>query len=547
MPSDKQQAYQVLARKYRPQNFDDLIGQDVLVQTLTNAFKHDRIAHAFLLTGIRGIGKTTTARIIALALNCTGKDGKGGPTISPCGKCENCIAIKEGRHVDVIEMDAASRTGVDDVREIIDNANYLPTNARFKIYIIDEVHMLSKNAFNALLKTLEEPPEHVKFIFATTEIRKIPITILSRCQRFDLRRIEHKTLTQHLENICKKEKAKAETEALQLISSASEGSVRDALSLLDQAIAITDGKITAESVSNMMGLSDANLLIDLFEHIAKGDIKAAIQSFKQLYDAGADPLLIMHDLLDFNYLVTKTKVVPETKNDQSIPEHKRNKASEFAEQLSIPYLSRSWNMLLKGYAEVHSAQNAFIAAEMLLVRLTHMSDLPTPDVIIRQLQENTPSNPTPPAATAPATATSAASAPIAAPSAEPQRITEEETISMLNFKQLVEIFKVKGEIYLHGVLYSDIHPVSFKPGHLEIRQGDTVPQNFAARISECLQSWTGQRWVISISSQAGDSTLEEQAKSQHKSGMDELKKRPEVAKILDFFPGATICKVTDKT
>ncbi|MGD0867129.1 MAG: DNA polymerase III subunit gamma/tau, partial [Rhizomicrobium sp.] len=388
-PLAKAEAYRVLARKYRPQDFTGLIGQDALVRTLKNAFATGRIAHAFMLTGVRGVGKTTTARIIARALNCEGPDGKRKePTIQPCGVCEPCIAIAESRHVDVQEMDAASRTGIDDIREIIEGVRYAPASARYKVYIIDEVHMLSKQAFNGLLKTLEEPPPHVKFIFATTEIRKVPVTVLSRCQRFDLRRIETDELVAHLESISQKESVNIERAALALIARAAEGSVRDALSLLDQAIAHDEEHaITAESVRDMLGLADRGRILDLFEKTMGGKVQEALAGLTELYDRGADPLVVMQDLLETTHFLTRVKVAPGAEGffDGGSGEAKR--AAEIATKLPVPALTRAWQILLKGLFEVRDAVRPIAAAEMALIRLAYAADLPPTDKLVRELMD----------------------------------------------------------------------------------------------------------------------------------------------------------------
>ncbi|MFO0986215.1 MAG: DNA polymerase III subunit gamma/tau [Alphaproteobacteria bacterium] len=386
-PTEPAGPYRVLARKYRPVTFSELVGQEALVRTLTNAIKTGRIAHAFVLTGVRGIGKTTTARIIARALNCVGLDGKGGPTIEPCGACEHCTQIAQDRHVDVIEMDAASRTGVDDIRDLIEGVQYRPVRARYKVYIIDEVHMLSKNAFNALLKTLEEPPEHVKFVFATTEIRKVPITVLSRCQRFDLRRLDREQLATHLAGIAAKENAKIAPDAIALLARAADGSVRDGLSLLDRAIAEADpaAEISAEQVRQMLGLADRTQTLDLFEIAMKGAVAEALAQARALYRAGADPLTLVQDLLEVTHNVTRLKLVADQASaDLSASEMQR--AKPLAEKLSVPVLSRAWQMLLKGVNEVQFAPQPMNALEMLLVRLAYVADLPTPGEIVARLQ-----------------------------------------------------------------------------------------------------------------------------------------------------------------
>ncbi|MFT4151468.1 MAG: DNA polymerase III subunit gamma/tau, partial [Paracoccaceae bacterium] len=386
-------AYQVLARKYRPETFADLVGQEAMVRTLKNAFAADRIAHAFIMTGIRGTGKTTTARIIAKGLNCTGPDGTGGPTTEPCGRCEACRAISEGRHVDVMEMDAASRTGVGDIREIIDSVHYRAASARYKIYIIDEVHMLSTSAFNALLKTLEEPPAHVKFIFATTEIRKVPVTVLSRCQRFDLKRIEPEVMMALLRRIAGGEGASITEDALALITRAAEGSARDATSLLDQAISHGAGETTADQVRAMLGLADRGRVLDLFDLIMRGDAAAALSELSAQYADGADPMVVLRDLAEITHWISVIKITPEAAEDPTTPPDERTRGLDMAARLPMRSLSRMWQMLLKALEEVALAPNAMMAAEMAVIRLTHVADLPDPEALIRRLQ----SQPQPPA------------------------------------------------------------------------------------------------------------------------------------------------------
>nr|WP_232014496.1 DNA polymerase III subunit gamma/tau [Cereibacter sphaeroides] len=386
MSDTPEQGYQVLARKYRPQTFADLIGQDAMVRTLKNAFAADRIAHAFVMTGVRGVGKTTTARIIAKGLNCVGPDGTGGPTTEPCGQCEPCRAIAEGRHVDVMEMDAASRTGVGDIREIIDSVHYRAASARYKIYIIDEVHMLSTSAFNALLKTLEEPPAHVKFIFATTEIRKVPVTVLSRCQRFDLKRIEPEVMMAHLSRVAGKEGAELTRDALALITRAAEGSVRDAMSLMDQAIAHGAGETTADQVRAMLGLADRGRVLDLFDLVMKGEAAAALAELSGQYADGADPMAVLRDLAEITHWISIIKISPEAAEDPTTPPDERTRGLEMAERLPMRVLTRMWQMLLKAIEEVSLAPNAMMAAEMAVIRLTHVADLPDPEALIRRLQ-----------------------------------------------------------------------------------------------------------------------------------------------------------------
>ena len=383
-------AYQVLARKYRPETFADLVGQEAMVRTLKNAFAADRIAQAFIMTGIRGTGKTTTARIIAKGMNCIGPDGTGGPTTEPCGVCEHCKAIMEGRHVDVMEMDAASRTGVGDIREIIDSVRYRAASARYKIYIIDEVHMLSTSAFNALLKTLEEPPEHVKFIFATTEIRKVPVTVLSRCQRFDLRRIEPEDQIALLRRIADAEGAQIAEDALALITRAAEGSARDATSLLDQAISHGAGETTAEQVRAMLGLADRGRVLDLLDLILRGDAAGALAELSSQYAEGADPMAVLRDLAEITHWVSVVKITPDAAEDPTVSPDERARGQAMAEALPMRVLSRMWQMLLKAMEEVAAAPNAMMAAEMAVIRLTHVADLPSPEELLRKLHDSPP-------------------------------------------------------------------------------------------------------------------------------------------------------------
>src|ERR1700759_714535 len=412
-------SYRVLARKYRPSNFNDLIGQEAMVRTVSNAFEPGRIPQAWILTGVRGVGKTTTARILARALNYELPDGSvKGPTIHMPGLGVHCQAIMESRHMDVLEMDAASHTGVDDVRQINDSVRYAPASARYKVYIIDEVHMLSTAAFNAFLKTLEEPPEHAKFVFATTEIRKVPVTVLSRCQRFDLRRVEADVLMQHLANIATKEKVEIEPEALGIIARAAEGSVRDSLSLLDQAIAHAAGPVQAEQVRQMLGLADRTRVIDLFDALARGDIESAFKEFRDQYDTGADPIVVLSDLAEFVNFVTRVKAVPGTADNVAFGETERTRAREFALKLSMRVLSRMWQMLLKGITEVQGATRPAAAAEMVLVRIAYVADMPTPDEAIRMIEQNGGTSPVIAATAAPR---SAPAAPVSSISAAPAR------------------------------------------------------------------------------------------------------------------------------
>jgi len=557
-PSEPTSPYRVLARKYRPVTFAELVGQDALVRTLTNAIKTGRIAHAFVLTGVRGIGKTTTARIIARALNCVGPDGKGGPTIEPCGVCEHCTQIAQDRHVDVIEMDAASRTGVDDIRDLIEGVQYRPVRARYKVYIVDEVHMLSKHAFNALLKTLEEPPEHVKFVFATTEIRKVPITVLSRCQRFDLRRLDREQLAAHLTSIAGKENAKIAPDAIALLARAADGSVRDGLSLLDRAIAEADPKaeISAEQVRQMLGLADRSQTLDLFETVMKGAVAEALAQARDLYRAGADPLTLVQDLLEVTHGITRLKLVAEqAAADLSASEAQR--AKPLAEKLSVPVLSRAWQMLLKGVQEVQLAPQPMNAFEMLLVRMAHVADLPTPGEIVARLQSESAGNggapaPAPaspsggtraaaPAALRPAPGNGAPRAALAQqPRAETAPPVATPRAELKSFAELVQLFSDRKE----GALYADLtmhaHLVRFEPGRLELRPSVRASPNLCNRVGELLTAWTGQRWIVSVSNEAGEPTLRAQSDARAEAAHQKALEHPIVKRALAVFPGAVV-------
>ena len=546
--------YRVLARKYRPQNFADLVGQDVLVRTLGNAFASGRIAHAFLLTGIRGIGKTTTARIIAKALNCIGVDGKGNGTIDPCGVCSNCTMITEGRHIDVIEMDAASNTGVDDIRGLIATVQYAPTSARNKVYIIDEVHMLSNSAFNALLKTLEEPPDNVKFIFATTEIRKIPVTILSRCQRFDLKRLDTELLASHLKNILAKENVQAEEEALALIADAGEGSVRDALSLLDQAISHIgeEGLILAANVRNMLGMNDKSQLFALLEGLFSGDIANVLQEFRKIYAAGGDPLMLLQDLLALIHFISRIKITPSAANDVAFSQNERQFGEEKAEKLSIVLLTKFWQMLLKGLQEARIAPDPVAAVEMILIRIAHMSDLPDPTDLIRKLKNNefasqSPSNPSSPGSPVGRSPVSLittnqtviASHTIAEPIAGRQAIAD--------FESAVALFKQNREIILHNHLMREARLVSFSQGKIELNISSQVSGDFVGRIGKLLTEWTGERWLIVLSQENAGKSLYEIELELAAKELDNAKSNPIVASILEKFPDAKLTKITTRS
>ena len=557
--------YRVLARKYRPTDFAGLIGQEALVRTLTNAIQTGRLAHAFVLTGVRGVGKTTTARIIARALNCVGPDGSGGPTTEPCGVCDHCRAIAEDRHVDVMEMDAASRTGVNDIREIIDGVRYRPTSARFKVYIIDEVHMLSTAAFNALLKTLEEPPEHVKFIFATTEIRKIPVTVLSRCQRFDLRRVEMEVLEKHFSAIAEKENAQIEPSAMALICRAADGSVRDGLSLLDQAIAHGAGTVSEEQVRDMLGLADRARVFDLFDAVMKGDITPALKMMTDQYAVGADPVVIIQDMLEMTHWLTRLKLAPESATSAAVSETERVKGGEMAKTLSMATLTRVWQMLLKGLGEVRTAPSPLQAAEMVLVRLAYAADLPSPAEAIESLRNNPP----PPngggggglpagapaggytQALAQATVNGAPSGPtmMISPGLPQAANAPGNALAAQglpgSFAELAELFMEKREAVLAAELKSSVHLVRYEPGLIEFRPADGTSKDLAQKVSKLLGAWTGRPWLVSVSREQGEPTLRQQQIEAETKRRQDAAAHPLVQAILTAFPGASIEAVRD--
>ncbi|CAO3351131.1 DNA polymerase III subunit gamma/tau [Azospirillum palustre] len=563
------QAYRVLARKYRPKTFDELIGQDALVRTLTNAIQSGRIAQAFMLTGVRGVGKTTTARIIARALNCTGPDGTGGPTVSPCGVCDNCRAIAEDRHVDVMEMDAASHTGVDDIREIIDGVRYSPVSARYKLYIIDEVHMLSKSAFNALLKTLEEPPSHVKFVFATTEIRKVPVTVLSRCQRFDLRRVDAQVLKEHFTRVTAMEGAGIEGDAASLIARAADGSVRDGLSLLDQAIALAAGTVTAQQVRDMLGLADRTRVIDLFEAAVSAKPAEAMDILADLHRVGADPVVILQDLLDLVHNLTRLKVVPDSANDPSLPEAERTRGASLSSKLGMPALTRAWQLLLKGLNEVQAAPVPQQALEMVIVRLSYAADLPTPGELIRQFQAQQangggagapmgrgPGGGGGPVAVATQSTHAVArsmgsaqpqSAPVAQAAPAPAAIPEGEELSPMphDFRALVQLFSDRREGALYGYMMETVQLVRMEPGTLELKLRPAAPPTLPAKVGQFLTEWTGQRWIVALSEGPAQPTLAEQDKAEKNRAWAEAEANPVVRAVLDAFSGAKIIDIRD--
>ncbi len=552
-------AYRVLARKYRPETFVDLVGQDAMVRTLKNAFEADRIAQAFIMTGIRGTGKTTTARIIAKGMNCIGADGTGGPTTEPCGRCEHCTAIMEGRHVDVMEMDAASNTGVANIREIIDSVHYRAASARYKVYIIDEVHMLSTGAFNALLKTLEEPPEHVKFIFATTEIRKVPVTVLSRCQRFDLRRIEPEVMIALMRRIATAEGAEIADDALALITRAAEGSARDATSLLDQAISHGAGETTAVQVRAMLGLADRGRVLDLFDMILRGDAAAALTELSAQYADGADPMAVMRDLAEITHWVSVVKITPEAAEDPTVSPEERSRGLNMAETLPMRVLTRLWQMLLKTLDEVASAPNAMMAAEMAIIRLTHVADLPSPEELVRKLQNAAP----PPAAAPPA------GVPSGAPTSTPTQYRQNTDVRPTSqnapqpggqstalapdidaalarfptFDHVVELIRANRDVKLLVEVETTLRLATYQPGRIEFTPTEKAPRDMAQRLGTRLQQWTGNRWAVTIVNGAEAETIAEIRDAKDNALQAEAQAHPLMQAVLATFPKARITAI----
>jgi len=566
-PPEAGKHYRVLARKYRPSSFDDLIGQDAVVRTVSNAFETGRVPQAWILTGVRGVGKTTTARILARALNYELPDGSAkGPTIHMPAPGVHCQAIMESRHMDVLEMDAASHTGVDDVRQINDSVRYAPASARYKVYIIDEVHMLSTAAFNAFLKTLEEPPEHAKFVFATTEIRKVPVTVLSRCQRFDLRRVDADVLMAHLGNIAGKENVEVEPEALGIIARAAEGSVRDSLSLFDQAIAHAAGPVRADAVRQMLGLADRTRVIDLFDSLARGDIASAFREFREQYDTGADPIVVLSDLAEFVNFVTRVKIVPATADNVAFGETERVRARDFASKLSMRVLSRMWQMLLKGITEVQAATRPAAAAEMVLVRIAYVADMPTPDEAIRMLEQNGGASSAAASGSASARATSAStvssmqgsavarvsSAPrasaeavarpqISAPMTEAQAAPA--ALRIATFPELVALAGEKRDLLTKGALESDVRLVRIEDGRLELAIERSAARTLVNDLSRKLEQWTGRRWTVIVSNEAGQATLRSQNEAQKNLRERAAEADPRVQEVLARFPGTKVVEV----
>lgn len=571
-----QPQYQVLARKYRPETFADLVGQDAMVRTLKNAFETNRIAQAFVMTGIRGTGKTTTARIIAKGMNCIGPDGTGQPTTEPCGVCEHCTAIMEGRHVDVMEMDAASRTGVGDIREIIDSVQYRAASARYKIYIIDEVHMLSTSAFNALLKTLEEPPAHVKFIFATTEIRKVPVTVLSRCQRYDLRRIEPEVMIALMRKIATAEGAEITEDALALITRAAEGSVRDATSLLDQAISHGAGETTADQVRAMLGLADRGRVLDLMDMVLRGDAAGALTELSAQYAEGADPLAVLRDLAEITHWVSVVKITPDAAEDPTVSPDERARGQHMAETLAMRVLTRMWQMLLKALEEVAAAPNAMMAAEMAVIRLTHVADLPSPEELIRKLQDTPPPPPNGPGGGMSSGGYGTTSAPIqnmaspaaggGAPKGAPMAsggaphgapvaqggndtatALAPETLQALarypSFEHVVELIRQRRDGLLLEYVKTYLRLVSYQPGRITIQPTQDAPKDLAARLGQQLQNWTHARWIISLENEGGGDTITELENAAENALRAKASEHPLVQAVMENFPKAKITRI----
>lgn len=568
MAEEKNKPYRVLARKYRPQNFDELIGQDALVRTLQNAITSGRIAHAFMLTGVRGVGKTTTARIIAKALNYKGPDGTSEATTGDTSDCSLCQAISEDRHPDVIEMDAASRTGVDDIREILDGVRYAPTEARYKIYVIDEVHMLSKNAFNALLKTLEEPPEHVKFIFATTEIRKVPITVLSRCQRFDLQRVGADTLIPHFQSICGKEGVKADDDAIAMIARAADGSVRDGLSLLDQAIALAGESITSVLVQDMLGLADRGKNLDLLEHALSGNVKGALEIMDYVHKNGGAPSVVIQDLLDLTHILTRLRAVPEFEDvNQALSGDQLARARDLSTKLSMPSLGKTWQILLKGIGEVQDAPNPQSAAEMIIIRLAYAANLPDPFDLIKKLKDNPApmggvpmgggysqggvSNVhaqdfTPPPQGMGGSVNmhgqeTAHAPPILSVVSAPEPIKHVQ-----NMEDLVGLLRQHQEYLLAEQLYHFAHPIKIKHGNIQFRQKPEAIPELAQNLKKKLQLVTGENWMVTLSNDRGSATLGEIDEANRLQELADVAKMPVVDNILSIFPDARLVKILHK-
>ena len=549
MSDSQPSAYRVLARKYRPETFADLVGQDAMVRTLKNAFAADRIAQAFIMTGIRGTGKTTTARIIAKGMNCVGPDGTGGPTTEPCGQCQPCKRIMEGRFIDVLEIDAASSTGVDNIRELNAMAQTRPSEGRYKIFIIDEVHMLSASAFNALLKTLEEPPPHTKFILATTEIRKVPVTVLSRCQRFDLRRIEPEDMIGLLKKIAAAEGAEIAEDALALITRAAEGSARDATSLLDQAISHGAGETTADQVRAMLGLADRGRVLDLMDMILRGDAAAALTELSAQYAEGADPLAVLRDLAEITHWVSVVQITPDAAEDPTISPDERARGVDMATKLPMRVLSRMWQMLLKALEEVAAAPNSMMAAEMAVIRLTHVADLPTPEELVRKLQ-NTPAPPPPtgpgggrPAPSGNGGGTVSAYGRAGGPQAAPAEAPDQALARFPTFGHVVELIRANRDVKLLVEVETGLRLVSYQPGRIEFEPAPRAAADLAQRLGSALQRWSGNRWGVSVVSTGGKPTIAEVRDAEENAIREEAKAHPLMQAVLSRFPKAKITSI----
>jgi len=556
MNVNENNSYKVLARKYRPETFKDLVGQAAMVQTLKNAFDADRIAQAFILTGIRGTGKTTTARIIAKGLNCIGLDQKGGPTVEPCGKCSNCTAIIEGNHVDVLEMDAASRTGVDDIREIIESIYYKASSGRFKVYIIDEVHMLSNNAFNALLKTLEEPPKHVKFIFATTEIRKVPVTVLSRCQRFDLRRIEPEEMIALLQRITKSEGVNVSEDAFRMITRAAEGSARDATSLLDQAISHGGGSSDAKHVRAMLGIADRGRVLDLFKMIMQGDAAAALTELNSQYSDGADPIVVLKDLAEITHWISVSKITPDMNEDPTITPDERTRGIELSKTLSMRALTRMWQMLIKSLGEIAIAPSPVMAAEMIIIRLTHAADLPPTDELLKIIESKLRPNRNEKSFENQQKQLDTSSGNNELTKAKHNNSSNlkiatavDEEVGIFNymkFDHVLELIKQKRDVKLLIDIESGLRLVSYRPGYIEFTPTDLAPANLAQRLSNRLKEWTGIRWAVSVVQDGEAQTIIEKKERNAKELETEAYSHPFVKEALVQFPAARIVNVISR-
>lgn len=548
---DKDDQYVVLARKYRPQSFDDLLGQDALVQTLTNAIKNNRLHHAYILTGIRGVGKTTTARIIARALNCTGLDGKSGPTIHPCGVCENCKAIAADRHIDVLELDAASHTGVDDIREILDGVRYKPTNARYKIYIIDEVHMLSKSAFNALLKTLEEPPSHVKFIFATTEIRKVPVTILSRCQRFDLQRLTIDNLMTLFNKIVAAENLKADDEALHIIAKAADGSARDGLSLLDQAISLGGGNIRADIVKNMIGLADRNQVFDLFENLVAGNVEKVIAGLQEQYKNGANPTTLLQDLINITHMMAKARIIPNSVNDMSVTENERELCRKLSATVSIAVLSKIWQMLIKGLGELQVAPVQIDALEMILIRIAYSAGLPTPYELLNDVKKNSSLISARPQAVPDVSARKPAAGPAEVPlsvSSPVSQTSGQTPVSSVfpDVEALLSYLEANRKMLVEYALKNDVCIHEFADGAIKMTVSDKIHPDFIMNLHKILTEATGKTWKIDIVRGVLGETIADRERAKSDEEKRSISEYPLVKAILAEFKGAKIETATRK-